>query len=265
MDSSIPELFDLRQKVALVTGGAVGIGARIAERLGEAGASVAIADVDYAGASRSAARVRSFGAPSAAFACDVGRLDEITRLVAAVVAEFGRVDIVVNNAGIFPVAPALEVTESLWTHVFDVNLKGAFFLAQCAARQMIESGTKGSIVNIASIDGLHPSGSLAHYDASKAGLIMMTRSLALELGAKRIRVNAIAPGAIQTPGVDIALSTMAGSDGAEALKAKFSSRIPLGRLGDPDDIACAALFLASRASNYVTGSTLLVDGGFLLT
>ena len=265
MHSSITELFDLKQKVALVTGGAMGIGAQIAERLGQAGACVAVADTDLERANRTSERIRSSGSIGKAFTCDVGRLDDVHRTVQAVVAELGRIDILVNNAGIFPPAPALDVTEATWDRVLDVNLKGAFFLAQCAAQQMIKQGDGGSIVNIASIDGLHPTGGLVHYDASKAGLIMMTRSLAFELGGRRIRVNAVAPGAIQTPGVDTAMGAMAGAGSAAQIKKQFVSRIALGRMGEPDDIARAVLFLVSRAAEYVTGSTLVVDGGFLLS
>jgi 2-deoxy-D-gluconate 3-dehydrogenase len=264
MHSSITELFDLKQKVALVTGGAMGIGAQIAERLGQAGACVAVVDTDVERANQTAERVRASGSKGKAYACDVGRLDHVHSTVQAVIADFGRIDILVNNAGIFPIVPALDVTEATWDRVLDVNLKGAFFLAQCAAQQMVKQGNGGSIVNIASIDGLHPTGRLVHYDASKAGLIMMTRSLAFELGAQRIRVNAVAPGAIQTPGAAAAMGAMAGPSAA-AVQPAFVSRIPLGRMGDPDDIARAVLFLVSRAADYVTGSTLVVDGGFLLS
>ena len=172
---------------------------------------------------------------------------------------------IVGYAGVFPVAPALDLTESSWDRVLDINLKGAFFMTQCVAGQMLRQGDGGSVVNIASIDGLHPSGHLVHYDASKGGMIMMTRSLALELGGRRIRVNAVAPGAIQTPGADAAMSAMAAPGSTAQLKSQFTSRIPLGRMGDPDDIAKAVLFLASRAADYVTGSTLVVDGGYLLS
>ncbi|HSQ61975.1 MAG TPA: SDR family oxidoreductase, partial [Polyangiaceae bacterium] len=174
-------------------------------------------------------------------------------------------DILVNNAGIFPPAPALDLSEATWDRVLSVNLKGAFFLAQAVAQQMIRQGDGGAIVNIASIDALHPTGRLAHYDTSKAGLVMMTRSLAFELGPNRIRVNAVAPGVIQTPGADAALAVLAGSGSPGQLKSKFVSRIPLGRLGTPDDVARAVLFLVSEAADYITGSTLVVDGGFLLS
>src|SRR5258708_1170542 len=151
MHPSIVELFDLKQKVALVTGGAIGIGARIAERLAQAGACVAIADIDAERADRTAQRIRASGSIGQAFSCDVGRLDDVRRTVEAVVEGLGRIDILVNNAGIFPLAPALDVTEATWDRVLDVNLKGAFFLAQCAAQQMVRQGEGGSIVNIAAI------------------------------------------------------------------------------------------------------------------
>jgi 2-deoxy-D-gluconate 3-dehydrogenase len=265
MRSSNTDLFDLRQKVALVTGAAMGIGARIAERLAQAGACVAVADVDGERASRVADGIKAAGAIGQAFTCDVGSTADIGRTVQVVVETLGRLDILVNNAGIFPLAPALDVTEQTWDRVLAVNLKGAFFLAQRAAMQMIGQGEGGSIVNVAAIDGLHPAGPFVHYDASKAGLLGMTRALALELGPRRVRVNAVAPGAVRTPGSDSALGAAAGATGAGQLKAQLTSRIPLGRMGEPDDIARAVLFLVSRAADYVTGSTLVVDGGILLT
>jgi len=264
MQSSISKLFDLKHKVAVVTGGAMGIGAQVAERLGQAGAVVAVADLDIERARGVAERIRASGSIGKAFTCDVSRLPDIRRLVDTVAEAFGRLDILVNNAGIFPQSPALEVSEATWDKVQAVNLKGAFFLAQAAAQQMIKQGDGGSIVNIASIDALHPMGRLVPYDTSKAGLVMMTRSLAFELGARRIRVNAIAPGVIQTPGADAALTIMAESGSVGRLKAQLVSHVPLGRLGTPDDIARAVLFFVSPAADYVTGSTLVVDGGFLL-
>jgi 2-deoxy-D-gluconate 3-dehydrogenase len=175
----------------------------------------------------------------------------------------GTLDVLVNNAGIYPFAPVLGMTEADWDKVIDVNLKGTFLCAQAAAKQMVAQGTGGVIVNIASIDAYHPSSvGLAHYDASKGGVVMFTRNLALELGPHGIRVMAIAPGGIATegtranmvPGVDI-----------EALMKGFLARIPLGRMGVPDDIGRVALFLASDAAAYMTGSTVFVDGGVLLS
>jgi NAD(P)-dependent dehydrogenase (short-subunit alcohol dehydrogenase family) len=181
------------------------------------------------------------------------------------------VDILVNNAGVFPFAPVLEVTEALWDRVLNVNLRGAFFCAQAAARQMAQAGRGGRIINIASIDALHPTGALTHYDTSKGGMVMMTKSLAKELGPYGITVNAIAPGSIATPGAAAATASASAAstanldDGGEDLMAAFLARIPLGRVGQPDDIATAALFLASDAASYITGSLLVVDGGYLLS
>lgn len=154
--------------------------------------------------------------------------------------------------------PALEVTETLWDKVLDINLKGFFFYAQAAAKEMVNEGHAGRIINIASIDALHPTGNLVHYDSSKGGVVMMTKALALELGPRNISVNAIAPGGIQTPGAS------SPSTPAEFTQA-FVARIPMRRMGVPDDIAKVVLFLASSAADYMTGSLLVVDGGFLQT
>jgi 2-deoxy-D-gluconate 3-dehydrogenase len=187
---------------------------------------------------------------------DVSSVADAGRTVRQTIDAFGRLDILVNNAGIYPFVPALEVTEALWDAVLDTNLKGLFFYSREAAAEMIAEGHGGKIVNIASVDAFHPTGFLAPYDASKAGVVMVTRALALELGAHNVCVNAIAPGAILTPG--------SGSPTpADARYSAFVERIPLGRMGTPDDVARVALFLASSAADYVTGSVLVVDGGYL--
>jgi 2-dehydro-3-deoxy-D-gluconate 5-dehydrogenase len=259
MTTTIGQLFDLHGKAAIVMGGAMGIGAAIAERLAEAGAAVLIADVNEEEARRTAARIGETGARAVAFRADMSQVGDIRAMVAAAVERFGRLDVLVNNAGIFPFTPALEMTEEQWDRVLDVNLKGAFFAAQAAARAMTAGGR---IVNIASIDGLHPTGYLAHYDASKGGLVMLTRSLALELGPRGIAVNAIAPGSINTPG---AATTAALSGNSAIAMEGFLKRIPLGRVGEPDEIAKVALFLASGAADYITGELIVVDGGYLLS
>jgi len=264
------DLLDLSGGVAIVTGGAMGIGQGIAFRLAEAGASVVIADRDLEAAQRTVGLIIERGGRATAVQVDVGAVDDVQTMVQQTLDAFGQVDILVNNAGIFPFAPALEVSEELWDRVLDVNLKGAFFCAQAAARQMAQAGTGGRIINITSIDALHPTGALTHYDTSKGGLVMMTKSLAKEFGPYGITVNAIAPGSIATPGA--AAATAAPSEGiaetsggGEDLMAAFLARIPLGRVGQPDDIATAVLFLASDAASYVTGSLLVVDGGYLLS
>jgi len=269
-ERSIRDLLDLSGGVAIVTGGAMGIGQGIAFRLAEAGASVVIADRDLEAAQRTADLISERGGRALALQVDVSAVADAQTLIQQTVDAFGQVDILVNNAGIFPFAPALEVSEELWDHVLAVNLKGAFFCAQAAARQMAAAGMGGRIINIASIDALHPTGALTHYDTSKGGLVMMTKSLAKEFGAYGITANAIAPGSIATPGAAAATGATSqepagAKGGGEDLMAAFLARIPLGRVGQPDDIATAVLFLASDAASYVTGSLLVVDGGYLLS
>jgi NAD(P)-dependent dehydrogenase (short-subunit alcohol dehydrogenase family) len=259
------ELFDFSGSVAILTGGAMGIGEAIARRLAAQGASVVVADIDESKGDMVVRELAELGKGKPLFVrTDVRDVSQAERLVKTAVQECGHLDILINNAGIYPIAPAMSVTPELWNRVLEVNLRGPFFLAQAAARKMKGQGSGGSIVNIASIDALHPTGQLAAYDASKGGLRMLTRSLALELSPLNIRVNAIAPGSIATPG---AAATSAGASPAETTRMleSFTSRTPLRRVGEPDDIACAALFLASRAASYITGVTLVVDGGYLLS
>ncbi len=253
---SITQLFDLTGKVAIVTGAAMGIGQGIAFRLAEAGAAVMIADINLPAAEETVSQIRSQGGKAEAIKADAASVADAKHTVQETVRAFGRLDILVNNAGIFPFASALEVTEALWDKVLDINLKGLFFYTQAAAQEMVNEGHAGKIINIASIDALHPTGSLVHYDASKGGVVMVTKALALEFGPRAISVNAIAPGGIQTPGAG-------GPSTSDEMVQAFVARIPLRRIGVPDDIAKVALFLASGASDYMTGSVVVVDGGFL--
>jgi 2-deoxy-D-gluconate 3-dehydrogenase len=253
---SIAQLFDLSGKVAIVTGGAMGIGQGIAFRLAEAGAAVVIADVNLEAAEDTANQIRAKEGKAKAIKADASSVVDAARAVQEAVQAFGRLDILVNNAGIYPMVPALDVTESLWDRVLDINLKGYFFYTQAAAKEMVNEGHGGKIINIASIDALHPTGNLVHYDSSKGGVLMMTKALALEFGPRNISVNAIAPGGIQTPGAG-------GPSMPDELIQAFVSRIPMRRMGVPDDIAKVVLFLASDAAGYMTGSLLVVDGGFL--
>src|SRR5437660_3123276 len=255
---NIAQIFDLTGKTAIVTGAAMGIGQGIALRLAEAGAAVMITDINLEAANNTVNQIRSKGGKADATNADAASVADARRTVQETLQAFGRLDILVNNAGIYPFAPALQVTEELWDKVLDINLKGLFFYSQAAAQEMMNEGHGGKIINIASIDALHPTGNLVHYDASKGGVVMVTKALALELGPHNIMVNAIAPGGIQTPGASGPVT----SD--EFLQA-FISRIPLRRVGVPDDIAKVVFFLASEASNYMTGSLLVVDGGFLQT
>ncbi|MFO0678602.1 MAG: SDR family oxidoreductase [Polyangiaceae bacterium] len=260
----LASLFDLEGRSALVTGAANGIGAAIAERLAEAGASVVLADRDAPALDKRVGELRSRRRHVDAIVCDVASLDACASAVNAVVSRHGRIDILVNNAGIFPLANPLDLDEGSWDRVLDVNLKASFFLMQYAARSMRRNGGGGAIVNVTSVDGYHPSHALAHYDASKGGLEMLTRSMAFELAKYGVRVNAVAPGGIHTPGAEGAMASMAPGTSPHVAMEEFAKRVPLGRMGEPDDVARAVLFLVCPASGYVTGRSLVVDGGFLL-
>jgi len=260
----VAELFDLSGRTAIVTGGAKGIGEAIARRLAEAGADVVVADTDIESAERVASTIRTNGQLARATECDVSNDSDRRAVVSFATTATGNIDILINNAGIFPFSPSLETSETLWDRVMNINLKGTFFLTQNVARAMAAAKRGGSIVNVSSIDGYHPTGGLAHYDASKGGIEMLTRSLALEFAPLGIRVNAVAPGGVQTPGAADIMKTMAQGADIGAVQKAFDARIPLGRMGSPDDIARAVLFLSSAASSYVTGRSLVVDGGYLL-
>ncbi|HXD55336.1 MAG TPA: SDR family NAD(P)-dependent oxidoreductase [Solirubrobacteraceae bacterium] len=253
----LKDLIDLTGRSAIVTGGAVGIGEGIVRRLHEAGANVIVADVDLHGANELTEELLA-ARPGSAVAqhADVSDLDSVRRMTATAVEAFGRLDILVNNAGIYPMASLADLDVETFRQILDVNLTGLFMCTKAAADQMIEQGRGGRIVNITSIDALHPSAvGLATYDASKHGAWGFTKNVALELAPHGIWVNAIAPGGIVTPGTAV-------SD-QETLE-QFAALIPAGRMGVPDDIARAALFLASDLSSYMTGSQVVVDGGRLL-
>ena len=181
-DRPLRDLLDLSGRVAIVTGAAMGIGQGIAFRLAEAGAAVVVADRDTDAAEDTVKLIMERGGRAMVVHADISQVADAQAMVAGGINAYGRVDILVNNAGIFPFAPALELTEQTWDRVLDVNLKGSFFSAQAAAKQMVTAGNGGRIVNIASIDALHPTGGLVHYDSSKGGVAMMTRSLAKEFG-----------------------------------------------------------------------------------
>ncbi|HEX7059586.1 MAG TPA: SDR family NAD(P)-dependent oxidoreductase [Solirubrobacterales bacterium] len=257
LTTPLPQLIDLAGRTAIVTGGAMGIGLGIARRLHEAGARVVVADLDPAAAEDAAEALQAGRADSAlALRCDVSDPESVSGMVDAAIEAFGGVDILVNNAGIFPMLPLSELDLETFKRVIDVNLTGLFLCTKAVSARMIAQGRGGRIVNITSIDALHPSMvGLAHYDASKHGAWGFTKNVALELAAHDIAVNAIAPGGIKTPGV--------GDIDDENLKA-FEAMIPMGRMGDPDDIGRTALFLASDLASYMTGTQIVVDGGRLL-
>jgi 2-deoxy-D-gluconate 3-dehydrogenase len=256
--------FDLTEKNAVVTGGAMGIGFGIAKRLFEAGANVLIADID--GAAAQAAAKKLVGGPGKAAAMQADIVEEGVgqKIVAKCVELFGSINILVNNAGIYPMSPVLQMTSDFLDRVYKINLKGLIFVSKAAAARMVEQGKGGKIINISSIDAFHPSmPGLTAYDASKGGVVMFTKGLALELAPYGIMVNSIAPGGIQTEGTSKPLAGMTKEQMDQAAKA-FVAKIPLRRMGVPDDIGKVAVFLASSASDYMTGETVIVDGGMLL-
>lgn len=249
---------DLSRQVAVVTGGGRGIGRAIARTLGAAGASVAVVyHTSAKGATLTADEINAGGSPAMTVQADVRQANEVEAMVADVVERFGRVDILVNNSGIFTLAPQTELSQADWNAVFDTNLKGLWLCSKAVAKQMIAQGDSGNIVNLASINGIHPGfGDTAHYDASKGGVIAYTRSLAVELAPHGIRVNAIGPGLTDSPTL---------REQAPELVAMVEKRTPLRRLGQPEEMARVVLFLVSPLASWVTGQTVFVDGGYLLT
>jgi NAD(P)-dependent dehydrogenase (short-subunit alcohol dehydrogenase family) len=241
-------------KVTLITGGAMGIGAGIAQRFSEAGAAVVIFDINGEGALRVEEKLRLTGR-ARAIQGDVTNEEQVKSAVEQAVAEFGSLDVLVNNAGIDVEGPLVDMTSNVWDRTLDVNLKGAFLCSKYAIPPMRARG--GAIVNISSVRAFVSYAGNAAYDASKAGMIGLTRALALEHGRDGIRVNAVCPGYISTPMTDDWLAAQ--PDPAATLKQVLSVH-PLGRIGTPHDIAEAALFLASDAASFISGTYLVVDG-----
>ncbi len=246
--------FDFSGRVAIVTGAANGIGAACARLLAASHARVALWDVDMVAATALATALSADGSTARAFACDVSRKAEVDAALQGTLAAFGRIDALVNNAGIFRAADFLDITEADWDAVLDVNLKGAFLVGQAAARAMATSGG-GAVVNMSSVNGTMAIPSIASYNASKGGIDQLTRVMSLALAPHRIRVNAVGPGTIAT---ELARKAVLGS--AEAEK-RIMSRTPLQRLGEPEEVAGVVAFLLSEAAAYMTGEIVYVDGG----
>lgn len=264
---SIGNIMNLSGKTAVVTGGAQGIGFGIAYRLAEAGAKVMIADFKEQEAQKASAEFSAKGWQIQSIKVDVSNEEDVKTVVLETVKAFGGIDILVNNAGIFPNIPVSKMTLVDFEKVLAVNLKGVFLCTKYVSEQMVKAGKGGKIINITSIDAIHPSGvGLAHYDASKHAVWGFTKNVALELAPYKIWVNAIAPGGIITPGVQEAQkgAVSAGVDMSKMMES-FLAKIPMQRMGEPDDIGKVALFLASDMSSYMTGSQIVVDGGVLLS
>jgi NAD(P)-dependent dehydrogenase (short-subunit alcohol dehydrogenase family) len=252
---SVRDLLDFSGKVALVTGSGSGLGTGIAARFAEAGATVVVHyHSSAAGAEALAQRITTEGGRAVTLGADLTRADEVAQLIDAVVERCGKLDILINNAGTYPLAGLLEMTPEQWEDVLAANLRSVFLCTQAAARRMIARGTGGAIVNITSIEAENPAPSHSHYNAAKGGVLMFTRAAAAELGAHGIRVNAVAPGLIWSEGIEAGWP-----DGV----ARWQRTAPLRRLGQPDDIADACLFLASPAARWITGASLTVDGGVM--
>lgn len=255
------KLFDLKGKVAVVTGGGRGIGKFIATGLAEAGADVVVASRKLEKCEDTAEELRALGTKSMAVKCDLGSVEEIEALVDTVMAEYGTIDILVNNAGVTWGAPTLEFPLDKWEKVFDINVKGVWVMSQKTARIMKEKGG-GKIINISSIMGTRGSTELGHpavpYNSSKAAVEILTKNLAVKLADSNIFVNAIAPGFFRTDMMEYIFKPE-----FKAAHDATMAEIPMGRAGGEDDIKALAVFLASRASDFVTGAVIPADGGYL--
>jgi NAD(P)-dependent dehydrogenase (short-subunit alcohol dehydrogenase family) len=253
---NVLSLFDLTGETAVVTGGGQGIGQAIAMALAEAGADIVVAQRRLEVAEETAQMVTKLGRKALALKCDVSKESDVENLVKTTMQKFGKLDIMVNNAGVAYHTPTTEMTDAEWQQVIGINLSGVFYGMKHAAREMLKKN-KGSIINISSICGLiavRPQPQI-HYDASKGGVISATRRCAVEWATQGVRVNTIAPGYVRTPLLDPDL-------GPGKIGETWVKMTPMGRVGELWEMKGAALFLASKASTYMTGSVVVIDGGY---
>jgi NAD(P)-dependent dehydrogenase (short-subunit alcohol dehydrogenase family) len=254
---TIAEMFDLRGKTAIVTGGGKGIGRAIANRLAEAGAAVMIAEIDLDAATEAAQRIKERGGKAKATRCDVSVATEAKKAVEATVQAFGDIHILVNNAGVYPGKMFLELTEEVWDRTINTNLKSTAFFSQAAAQAMIKAGHGGKIINIGSGSSYRPSGKgLAHYCAAKGGVISLTRAMAKELTPYGILCNTVIVSTIKS-------FDTSGSPELAKLLEERGKTLPLGRMGEVDDIAKIVLFMSSSASDYIDAGEVSADGGIV--
>ncbi len=258
------KLLDLTGKTAIVTGGTVGIGFGITSRLAEAGANIVVANRNVEEANKAISELTEKGYKVKAIKADVSQEADVQNLIVETASSFGGLDILVNNAGVFPFALLSDLTSEQFDKIISINLRGVFLTMKYASEFMKKQGRGGKIINVTSIDALHPSmAGLAAYDASKHGAWGFTKNAALELAKHNIWVNAIAPGGIMTQGV-AAMQSGGKPVSVERNPEPSKMEIAMGRMGVPDDIGKVALFLASEMSSYMTGAQIVVDGGYLL-
>jgi len=251
-------MIDLKNKIAIITGARQGMGRAHALALAKVGAKVVVADISKEDCEKVVKEIEKNKGEAMAVKCDVTKKEEVDKMVLATVEKWGKVDILVNNAGICQFFPFLEMSEKDWDRTLDINLKGYFLCAQAAAKEMVKQKS-GVIINIASVAmGQQGIGfpNIAHYCASKGGIVGMTEALAVELASYNIRVNAVAPGMIETPMLDPMKKD------AKTIEAMLA-RVPMHRLGKAEEVSNLVLFLASGQSSYMTGSTVVIDGGWL--
>lgn len=246
------EKFILKEKVGIVTGAGSGIGKAIAKKLAQEGCNLVANDINETSLNNVVNEIQSLGYRAIGIKADVANKTEVELLVKTTIQKYGKIDLLVNNAGIYPASPVTELKEEEWNRVIDVNLKGVFICSQEVVKYMIKQKS-GAIVNIGSVDGKEPPGGNAHYSAAKAGVMNITKTFALELAKYGIRVNCVAPGWVATPNIL-----------ANDRWKMIINKIPIGRLAKVEEIADGVLFLLSDSSSYITGEILDINGGLMM-